>query len=259
MSQAIIPRLIGAIGDTNFSAVVADELARLLGFDLSAIVLHRQRAKPSVLFDDFDRVGGREGIANYVGVTHRINPILARAPRTGAWRARDFGKMGTFPNLRTSRPESAGREIKGSVPILLEAEEELGFRTAGWPRRMEEVGLYVQAWGGIVELGFYRERGRCSASTRKLRALNELSAPLAAAFDKHAVLSRRDLPTAAMGLSPREQEICALLLAGCSSQAIALRLDISRHTVKDHRKAIFRKLRIGSLAELFALQARAGQ
>jgi DNA-binding CsgD family transcriptional regulator len=57
-------------------------------------------------------------------------------------------------------------------------------------------------------------------------------------------------------LSPREQEICGLLLAGCSSQAISLRLDISRHTVKDHRKAIFRKLRIGSLAELFALHAR---
>jgi DNA-binding CsgD family transcriptional regulator len=86
--------------------------------------------------------------------------------------------------------------------------------------------------------------------------LNELSAPLAAAFDKHAALKERDVPAVA-ALSSREQEICALLLAGCSSQAIALRLDISRHTVKDHRKAIFRKLRIGSLAELFALQSRA--
>ncbi len=57
-------------------------------------------------------------------------------------------------------------------------------------------------------------------------------------------------------LSAREREICDLLLLGCSSAAIALRLDISRHTVKDHRKSIFRKLRVGSLAELFALRSR---
>jgi DNA-binding CsgD family transcriptional regulator len=58
-------------------------------------------------------------------------------------------------------------------------------------------------------------------------------------------------------LSPREREIYDLLLLGCSSAAIALRLDISRHTVKDHRKRIFSKLRVGSLAELFARVARA--
>lgn len=243
MSHAIIPRLIGAIGDANFATVVADELARFLGFDLSAIVLHRDRAKPSVLFDDFDRVDGREGIANYVGSTHRINPMLARAPKTGACRARDFG--------------IDVREIGDVLPVCLDAEEELGFRTVGWPRRMEEVGLYVDARGGIVELGFYRERGRCSLPARKLRELNELSAPLAAALDKHAALKERDLPQSAAALSPREHEICSLLLAGCSSQAIALRLHISRHTVKDHRKAIFRKLNIGSLAELFAMQSRA--
>jgi DNA-binding CsgD family transcriptional regulator len=57
-------------------------------------------------------------------------------------------------------------------------------------------------------------------------------------------------------LSPREREICDLLLLGCSSAAIALRLGLSRHTVKDHRKSIFRKWRVGSLAELFARGSR---
>jgi DNA-binding CsgD family transcriptional regulator len=46
------------------------------------------------------------------------------------------------------------------------------------------------------------------------------------------------------------------MMAGCSSEAIALRLGISRHTVKDHRKQIFRKLQVGSLAELFAVDRR---
>jgi DNA-binding CsgD family transcriptional regulator len=61
---------------------------------------------------------------------------------------------------------------------------------------------------------------------------------------------------AAHNLSAREREICDLLLRGCSSEAIGLRLNISRYTVKDHRKSIFRKLRVGSLAELFALGTR---
>src|SRR3546814_10274574 len=53
--------------------------------------------------------------------------------------------------------------------------------------------------------------------------------------------------------TPREAEVRDLLLRGCSTEAVALRLSISRHTVKDHRKAIFRKLGIASLAELFSL------
>jgi DNA-binding CsgD family transcriptional regulator len=105
----------------------------------------------------------------------------------------------------------------------------------------------------VVELGFYRSRRRTGVSAAKLRALNELSAPVAAAFDRHHALALRNRSDALSALSAREREVCALLLAGCSSHAIALRLDISRYTVKDHRKAIFRKLRIGSLAELFAL------
>lgn len=243
MTHSILPRLIGAIGEADFAAVAADELAHFLGFDLAAIVAHRRDARPAVLFDNFDRIGCREGIANYVGFTHRINPMLARVPAAGVCRARDF-------NGELKRADTA------NTHIVVADEEELGFRTVGWPRRMEEVGLYIDAWGGVVELGFYRERGRSAVPTSKLRALDDLSAPVAAAFNKHASMRSREVPAAASVLSPREQEICALLLAGCSSQAIALRLDISRHTVKDHRKAIFRKLQVGSLAELFALQPR---
>jgi DNA-binding CsgD family transcriptional regulator len=87
-----------------------------------------------------------------------------------------------------------------------------------------------------------------------------MSAPIAAAFNKHILLSRPAqpaLPLAASRLSLRETQVTELLLRGCGTEAIALRLNISRYTVKDHRKQIFRKLGIGSLAELFALHARA--
>jgi DNA-binding CsgD family transcriptional regulator len=84
-----------------------------------------------------------------------------------------------------------------------------------------------------------------------LRALDAAATPIAAAFERHRVLAGEGA-TLRTCLSPRENQVCDLLLLGCSSDAIALRLGISRHTVKDHRKQIFRKLGIASLAELFA-------
>jgi DNA-binding CsgD family transcriptional regulator len=147
--------------------------------------------------------------------------------------------------------------------VELTSREELGFRTVGWPQQQEEICLYCEVYAGLVELGFYRKRGRSTAPANKIRALQALSVPIAAAFDRHEALVAYDRRMAALEarsqadtLSPREREICDLLLLGCSSAAIALRLGLSRHTVKDHRKRIFHKLRVGSLAELFALRSR---
>jgi len=52
------------------------------------------------------------------------------------------------------------------------------------------------------------------------------------------------------GLSPREQEVLALLVSGTRVPAIAARLHISQHTVRNHLKAMFRKLDVGSQSDL---------
>ena len=51
-------------------------------------------------------------------------------------------------------------------------------------------------------------------------------------------------------LSPREQEILAALVAGDRVPTIAKRLHISPHTVRNHLKSTYRKLDVGSQAEL---------
>lgn len=51
-------------------------------------------------------------------------------------------------------------------------------------------------------------------------------------------------------LSPREREILNELLAGRRVNDVASRLDISRHTVRNHLKAIYRKLGVHSQVEL---------
>lgn len=232
-----VERLIGAIGEPDFAATAAACVLDFMRFELSAVVVHRPRSRPQLVFDNFDIAGAREGIANYLEATHRANPMLAQASRcAGAFRARDFA--GRAPVRRADER------------LVDEPDEEMGYRTVGWPARLEEIGLYFPVRGGLVELGVYRERTRRPVEADRLDALAAWQAPIAAAFDKHAMLTGA-LP---MALSPREAEVARLLLLGCGSEAIALRLGLSRHTVKGHRKQIFRKLGVSSLAELFALQ-----
>lgn len=54
-------------------------------------------------------------------------------------------------------------------------------------------------------------------------------------------------------ISPREAEVAALIVRGHSSRAIGLILEISGHTVKVHRRSLYRKLSISSQNELFSL------
>jgi DNA-binding CsgD family transcriptional regulator len=54
------------------------------------------------------------------------------------------------------------------------------------------------------------------------------------------------------GLTGREREVAELLVAGLSTDDIAGRLHISRHTLRDHTKAIFAKVGVTSRPELTA-------
>lgn len=54
-------------------------------------------------------------------------------------------------------------------------------------------------------------------------------------------------------ISMREAQIAALIVQGHSSRAIGLKLGISGHTVKVHRRNLYKKLTISSQSELFGL------
>lgn len=243
----LLARIIDTVGTPPFVEETSRAICAVSDFALSSVILHGADPHPRLLFEDLTSTGHQAGMENYVRFTHRANPILASDAADGIFRARDFCRG----------PGEIGADLRDY--LVPAPEEELGFRTVGWPSRLEELGLYFRACGGIVEFSLYREKARRPAPAQTLHVLDALRIPLAAAFERHGRLSdqgARGAPMLLAGLSAREVEIVRLLLAGCSSEAVALRLDISRHTVKDHRKNIFRKLRIGSLAELFALAAR---
>ena len=54
-------------------------------------------------------------------------------------------------------------------------------------------------------------------------------------------------------LTPRETEVAHLAKQGFGDQEIALSLDISLHTAKNHLKQIYKKLEVNTRARLVAL------
>ncbi|MEO8758988.1 MAG: helix-turn-helix transcriptional regulator [Devosia sp.] len=64
--------------------------------------------------------------------------------------------------------------------------------------------------------------------------------------------------TAPAHLSPREQQVAALLLEGASNKIIARRLEISVHTAKFHVTAVLDKLGARNRADAVAIIMREG-
>lgn len=65
-------------------------------------------------------------------------------------------------------------------------------------------------------------------------------------------------PGARLGLTQRESEVLALLVAGLSNRAIAGKLVLGEETVKSHVRAIYRKLEVGDRAAAVATALREG-
>ncbi|MFZ5889553.1 MAG: response regulator [Myxococcota bacterium] len=86
--------------------------------------------------------------------------------------------------------------------------------------------------------------------------------PTNASFTSRKASSRPSMPAAARlpsafhHLSSRELEVLALLARGDRVEQIAAAMFLSRHTVRNHLKAIFRKVGVHSQAELVGLARR---
>jgi DNA-binding NarL/FixJ family response regulator len=65
-------------------------------------------------------------------------------------------------------------------------------------------------------------------------------------------------PPAALGLSDRERAVLELMSSGATNPEIAGELHISRHTVKEHTSALYRKLGVRNRTEAVQRAQRLG-
>jgi DNA-binding CsgD family transcriptional regulator len=97
--------------------------------------------------------------------------------------------------------------------------------------------------------------------TRTDPPFGERELAVAGALAHHVSTVLAQLPEAGkdddLELTPRELEVCKLVAAGLNNQEIANCLAISRNTVKEALKRIFRKAHVDARAELVARLAQA--
>ncbi|MFM4667933.1 LuxR C-terminal-related transcriptional regulator [Aeromonas media] len=146
------------------------------------------------------------------------------------------------------------------------------YQATGW---QEEVGLILPVRDGftlILFLGRLDKRQALRPEERtRLEALFPLvhslcrqqwreAVPLLAqnparpdGADLKATVEQAIASVGGESLTRRERQVAGLLLQGLDTEAIAAELGIGSGTVKNHRKHLYGKLRLGSRAELFSL------
>lgn len=146
------------------------------------------------------------------------------------------------------------------------------YQATGW---QEEVGLILPVRAGFTLMLFLGRLDKRSSLSRdelaRLEALFPLvhslcrqqwreAVPLLAqnparpdGADLKATVEQAIASVGGDSLTRRERQVASLLLQGLDTEAIATELGIGSGTVKNHRKHLYGKLRLGSRAELFSL------
>lgn len=247
MPRTAIGPIIAAIGEPDFASRTASELCAVSGFDHASIIMYDHERTTRLLHDDFRATGQQF-------------KLDALAPMLPSFTMESGARL----------PADARREdcavciesMPGKGTLGAACKGHCGVGVAGGST--EQIALHLSAAIGLIEIRLYRQRGAAEVHAKLLAAFEAMARPLAAAFDRHFKLrpDRADLTPDRNGaaclqaLSAREAEVCELLLEGCSNEKIALRIGISPFTAKDHRKNIYRKLGLSTLAELFLLAHR---
>jgi DNA-binding CsgD family transcriptional regulator len=168
-------------------------------------------------------------------------------------------------------PGRAVSKSKTTAVIVLNADLAVVSATAGaraWIDAFPGAGLFA-AWGMLPAV-VYPVATRARAGIGEARALDQVAdgrwvvveaAPLEGGADGQIAVTLRDATPRetfdrrcrVYGLSRRERQVAAALLAGLDTHAATERLFISRHTFQDHLKSVFEKMSIHSRREMLAL------
>jgi DNA-binding CsgD family transcriptional regulator len=247
------------------TAAVLEAVATVVDYDLGMILVYREGAAPISLCDTLGDDSARQALNRYITRTYILNPVytaFCKGLAPGVHRIRDLAPDAYFLS-----------EHYHGLEVHLQSDEELGYRTRGWPRGMEEVLCAVDLGeGAMAEISLSRAMVKGGFGDGTLTDLRRIAPLVSALMRQHWHLVRDRLqgtPVVAVSidrllktfgadrLSPREREVVHLVLKGHSSESIGDLLKITVATVKTHRHNIYEKLQISTQQELFFLFMRA--
>ncbi len=189
-----------------------------------------------------------------------IGPLVATALRSLATASR------TSPAAVSEAPGTA-LFLDGALLSMDDQAEQWFTELAGptwWALPLEMTGVYAVA-ARAQAVADKRERGPATVRLRAsltgrwlsvhgsaLRSFGGGPAPIAVTIEPAKSSQIAPIIVEAYCLTPREQEITQAVARGLSNQEIAAELFLSSHTVRDHLKAVFAKVGVGSRGELVA-------
>lgn len=239
------------------SALLA-AIGSVVRFHLALSVVYRRNGGPSYVFDTFSGPRAKQAVELYMAGTYVLNPVYnafmaGLAP--GVYLIRDLAPDAYFDS-----------DLYRNLDIRRHEDEELGYRTYGWPEGMEELIIAIGLPGGdLAEISLSRirsEGGFDAGSIDRLRRAHPLIAAIFRRLWAHLARGEAHPQSRPIDhlftdfgrglLSPREREVALLILKGHSSESIGYNLGISTATVKTHRQKLYAKLGLSTQQELFS-------
>jgi DNA-binding CsgD family transcriptional regulator len=252
-----IARIIGSTDRPNLPDTLVGAIRSVVDFEHSVIFGYPERRRPVFLFDGFGSAYKKSCVAPYLNGSYLVDPFYhacASGIAPGVYRMHDLapdqfhaqvgGHPGYISPCISEEPGYLSEEIgffartESGVYIvlsLMRPHDSPPFSSAefAWLVRVEPVVSAVMAY-------HWRDLGSNEAATFPAACLSNLVETAFQSFGNPL-------------LTAREQEVARLILRGHSTESVARTLDISKATVKIHRRNAYAKLNISSQSELFSL------
>jgi DNA-binding CsgD family transcriptional regulator len=241
-SDQLFCRLIGAIGTSAFEqSMLTFAKNTIRCTHLTAFSVSKSCSPRAMIAIN----GGKTPVAHRIAAKYiqdywrldPVNRIIESEPRMG---------QGATIRLRSDEIENASYQQDCYRSVLL----------------IDRISIVKSQAGEIMRLNFYRNETEGRFEDGDLRAISEFANLLIQTLSKHdqirPAINSHDrfeqycgrLRSIAPQLSRRETQVCAEIVRGLSSGAIASSLGLSINTILTHRRRAYAKLRISSQNEL---------
>jgi DNA-binding CsgD family transcriptional regulator len=237
---------------------------QVVRFEIAMSVVYHRNAGPIYVCDTFAEGQAKRALERYMTSTYVLNPVynaFLAGLKSGIYRIRELIPDAYFDSSYYKNFE-----------IRLRDDEELGYRTVGWPEGMEELVVAIEISDEeLAEFSLSRLASKGGFSETCVEDMRRFEPLIGAIFRRFWRHGRREPREAKASLSldhlfgefgkdilsPREREVAQMILKGHSSESISGNLAISIATVKTHRQNLYAKLGVATQQELFSAFLRA--
>lgn len=246
---------IRQINDSRVFAAIESVLRRVAFFDIAALFAYPPAERPAILHDGLKNISLPNAMEDYLAGGYLLDAVYVACMQ---------GLTDGLYRLSTLAPDAFFESDYFLSPLVHPC---ISMESGSL---VEEIAFCTRAPDGTaLVFSLMRSTGRQVFSEEDFTALGLFAPVINAAMIQHWVnrCEKKSHDTVELNtenlnksfrdferdrLSPREQDVVALMLRGHSSLSAAKNLGITEGTVKIHRKNIYAKLGISSQSMLFS-------